>query len=74
MRYLDSVDAAWCIRAAQSPYATEHEAAFLGFMAGLAAAHEPVSDEEYARVQRLTGGYVSVAGSIFTRATNASGA
>lgn len=43
------------IKGAQYPWATKEEADFLGYMAGLAAAQEAVTDEEYRRASQLMG-------------------
>lgn len=43
------------IKGAQHPWATKEEAEFLGYMAGLAAAKEPVEDAEYRRASQLLG-------------------
>lgn len=41
--------------------------AFLDTMISMEAAREDVSNDEYRRLQGLTGGYLSVEGSIFDR-------
>lgn len=56
-----------CLRAGADPRATQDEREFLGYMAGLAAACEPVSKKDYLRMQVLTGGALSLEGSIYDR-------
>lgn len=67
MKTLMSMDATFARKAIASGKATEDEVAFLDTMCGMEAAREPVSDAEYGRLQRLTGSYFSVEGSIFER-------
>lgn len=44
------------LEAALDPRCTEEEKAFLGYMASLAAAREPVTREEYLRAEAILGG------------------
>lgn len=66
--FLMDQDAAFARKAIASGKATDEEIAFLDTMIGLQAAQEPVSNEEYSRLQRLTGGVLSTTASIFDRA------
>lgn len=68
MKRLMDQDAAFARKAIASGKATPEEVAFLDTMIGMEAAREPVSDDEYRRLQELTGGYFSPSGSIFDRA------
>lgn len=65
---LTAADAGFARRAIASGKATEEEIAFLDTIISLEAAREPVSNDEYRRLQRLTGGLLTVEGSIFDRA------
>lgn len=67
MKKLLPMDATYARKAIASGKATEEETAFLDTMISLEAAREPVEDHEYSRLQNLTGGYLSVEGSIFDR-------
>lgn len=64
---LTTADHNFCLRACADHRSTEEEREFLSTMASLAAAGEPVSRDDYNRVQRLTGGHLSRDGSIFDR-------
>ena len=55
------------LRAAQDPRATEDEKQFLGYMASLAAAQEPVSPREYTRASTLAAINMHVEDSVFDR-------
>ena len=64
---LTSADAGFARRAMATGKANDDELAFLDTMCGLEAAQEPVSQDEYSRLQCLTGGLLTVEGSIFDR-------
>ena len=66
-QYLNTTDHNFCLRACADPRSTAEEREYLGYMASLAAACEPVSRADYSRVQSLTGGHLSREGSIFDR-------
>lgn len=55
------------LRAAADPRATEDERAFLGYMASLAAAREPVENDEYRRASVLAAINMHVEDSVFDR-------
>lgn len=55
------------LRAAGDPRASAEEKQFLGYMAGLAAAREPVSDDEYRRASQLAAINMHVEDSVFDR-------
>jgi hypothetical protein len=64
---LTMTDHEFCLRACADRRATDEEREFLSFMASLAAACEPVTAEQYRRVQVLTGGGLSTTTPIFDR-------
>ena len=64
---LTKQDHDFCLRACADVRATEDEKHFLGYMAGMWAANEPVTKDEYYLVQRLTGGFLSTTTPIFNR-------
>ena len=55
------------LRACADPRATDEEKKFLSTMASLAAAREPVSDEDYRRASTLAAINMHVEDSIFDR-------
>ena len=67
MKTFTNTDHARLLRAAQHPKATKEEADFLGYMAGLAAAYEPVSNKEYSRASTLAAINLHVEDSVFDR-------
>lgn len=67
MKTFTMTDCSRMIRAAQDKRSTEEEKNFLGMMAGLAAANEPVSDEEYRRASVLAAINMHVDDSVFDR-------
>ena len=66
MKTLMSADAAFARAAIKTGKATDDEIAFFDTMCGMEAAREPVTEDEYRHVQRLTGGYLGE-DSIFER-------
>lgn len=65
MKTFTNTDHARLLSAAADSRATDDEKAFLGYMAGLAAAHEPVSDDEYRRASVLAAINLHVEDSVF---------
>lgn len=59
MKYVNINDSRFALLCIQSGKATEEESAFLDTMRSMCAANEPVPDDEYRRLQRLTGGVLS---------------
>lgn len=55
------------LNAAKNEKATGNEKQFLGLMASLAAANEPVADSDYFKASRLAGINLHVEDSIFDR-------
>lgn len=67
MRTLETSRHPVAIKAIRSGKATEEEVAFLDRMAGAYAADVDVSNADYGRLQRLTGGSLSTETPIFSR-------
>lgn len=67
MKTFTDTDHLRLLRAAGDPRATEDEKAFLGYMASLAAAREPVSNDEYIRASILAAINLHDQDSIFDR-------
>jgi hypothetical protein len=64
---LSRPDHDFALKACADPRSTEEEKDFLSYMASMYAANEPITKEEYSRLQRLTGGFLSPEPSIFER-------
>ena len=67
MKRIMDTDAAFARMAISTGKATDEEIAFLDTIISMEAAQEAVSDDEYRRLQRLTGGFISDKPSIFDR-------
>ena len=66
MKFFDQ-DITFARKAISSGKATDEEIAFLDTMISLTAANEDISRDDYNRLQRLTGGMLSTATTIFDR-------
>ena len=67
MKTFTNTDHIRLILAAQHPKATPEEADFLGYMAGMAAAFEPISNEDYTRASILAAINLHDKDSVFDR-------
>lgn len=59
MKQVSDVDARFALAAIESGKASDEESVFLDTMCSMNAAREAVSNDEYSRLQRLTGGVLS---------------
>ena len=67
MKTFTNTDHTRLLRAAQHPKTTKDEADFLGYMAGMAAAFEPISNEDYTQASILAAINLHDKDSVFDR-------